>query len=103
MPNFDCITKENIKKHSKLPKIPHHPYQILIIGGSGSGKTNTLLNLIGNEPDIDTIYLYSKYPYQAKYQLLINKKESTRLKYLNDSNDYQMIWMIFIKIFENKI
>ena len=103
MPNFDCITKENIKKHSKLPKIPHHPYQILIIGGSGSGKTNTLLNLISNEPDIDTIYLYSKYPYQAKYQLLINKKESTRLKYLNDSNDYQMIWMIFIKIFEDKI
>ena len=103
MPNFDCITKENIKKHSKLPKIPHHPYQILIIGGSGSGKTNTLLNLISNEPDIDTIYLYSKYPYQAKYQLLINKKESTRLKYLNDSNDYQMIWMIFIKIFEDTI
>ena len=86
-----------------MPKIPDHPYQILIIGGSGSGKTSTLLNVISNEPDIDTIYLYSKYPYQAKYQLLINKKESTRLNYLNDSNDYQMIWMIFIKIFEDAI
>ena len=86
-----------------MPKIPDHPYQILIIGGSGSGKKNTLLNLISNQPDIDTIYLHSKYPYQTKYQLLINKKESTRLNYLNDSNDYQMIWMIFIKIFEDAI
>ena len=95
--------KRKHKKHSKLPKIPYHPYQILIIGGSGSGKKNTLLNLISNQPDIDTIYLHSKYPYQTKYQLLINKKESTRLNYLNDSNDYQMIWMIFIKIFEDAI
>ena len=86
-----------------MPKIPDHPYQILVIGGSGSGKKNTLLNLISNQPDIDTIYLHSKYPYQTKYQLLINKKESTRLNYLNDSNDYQMIWMIFIKIFEDAI
>ena len=86
-----------------MPKIPDHPYQILIIGGSGSGKKKTLLNLISNQPDIDTIYLHSKYPYQTKYQLLINKKESTRLNYLNDSNDYQMIWMIFIKIFEDAI
>ena len=86
-----------------MPKIPDHPYQILIIGGSGSGKKNTLFNLISNQPDIDTIYLHSKYPYQTKYQLLINKKESTRLNYLNDSNDYQMIWMIFIKIFEDAI
>ena len=95
--------KRKHKKHWKLPKIPDHPYQILIIGGSGSGKKNTLLNLICNQPDIDTIYLHSKYPYQTKYQLLINKKESTRLNYLNDSNDYQMIWMIFIKIFEDAI
>ena len=95
--------KRKHKKHSKLPKIPDHPDQILIIGGSGSGKKNTLLNLISNQPDIDTIYLHSKYPYQTKYQLLINKKESTRLNYLNDSNDYQMIWMIFIKIFEDAI
>ena len=40
--------------------IPDHPYIILIIGGSGSGKTNALLNLINNQPDIDKIYLYAK-------------------------------------------
>ena len=47
----------------------------MIIGGSGSGKTNALLNLINHEPDIDKIYLYAKDPYEAKYQLLINKRK----------------------------
>ena len=37
--------------------IPDHPYRIFIIGGSGSGKTNSILNLIENQPDIDKIYL----------------------------------------------
>ena len=48
--------------------------------GSGSGKTNALLNLINNEPDIDKIYLYAKDPHEAKYQLLINNRENTGLK-----------------------
>ena len=52
-----------------------HPYRILIIGGFGSGKTNTLLNLIHHQPNIDKIYLYTKDPYKAKYQLLINNVE----------------------------
>ena len=47
MINLDSITKENNKKHNeKCPYISDHPYKILLIGGSGSGKTNTLLNLI---------------------------------------------------------
>ena len=56
--------------------IPDHPYRILIIGGSGSGKTNTLLNLITNQPDIDKIYLYSEDAYEDKYQFLINKEKA---------------------------
>ena len=56
----------------------------MIIGGSESGKINVLLNLINHEPDIDKIYLYAKDGYNAKYKLLINKRESTGLKYLND-------------------
>ena len=59
-----------------------------MVGGSGSGKTNALLNLINHEPDIDKIYLYAKDPYEAKYQLLINKRESTGLKYFNDSKAF---------------
>ena len=56
-----------------MAKSPNHLYQILIIGDSGSGKTNALLNLINSETDIDKTYLYTKSPYEAKYQLLINK------------------------------
>ena len=40
---------------------------------SRSGKTNALLNLINNQPDIDKIYVYARYPYEAKYQYLIKK------------------------------
>ena len=83
---FHYITKEDIKKHNpNWLKTPDHPYQILIIGGSGSGKTNALLNLISKEPNIDKIYFYAKNPNEAKYQLLINKTEGTGLKYINDS------------------
>ena len=85
--NFDCITKEGIKEDNpNWPEFPDHPYRILIIDGSGSGKTNALLNLINNEPDFDKIYSYAKDPSEAKNQLLINKRENTDLKYFNDSN-----------------
>ena len=61
-----------------------HPYRILIIGGSGSGRTNALLNLINKQPDIDKIYLYAKDSDEAKYQILIDKRESIGLKHFND-------------------
>ena len=44
--------------------------------------------MINHQPDIDKIYFYAKDPYEAKYQLLINKRESTGLKYLNDSKAF---------------
>ena len=47
-----------------------------------------MLNLINNEQDIDKIYLFAKDPYKAKYKLLINKRESTGLKYFNDSKGF---------------
>ena len=56
-------------------QIRHHAYRILIIGGSGSGKTNALLNLIKYQrPDNDKIYLYVKDLSESKYQLLINRR-----------------------------
>ena len=85
MINFDNFTNENIIEHnSKWPYISDHPYRILIIGGSGSGKTNALLNLINNQPDIDKIYLYAKNPYKAKYQYLIKKREKVGLNHFDD-------------------
>ena len=72
---------------------------MLIIGGSGSRKTNVLLNLINNQPDIDKIYLYAKDPHEAKYQYLINKREKVGLNHFNDpkafmeySNDMQDVY-----------
>ena len=54
MINFDDYPNENKTEYNlKWPYILDHPYRILIIGGSRSGKTNALLNLIKNQPDID--------------------------------------------------
>ena len=71
----------------------------------GFGKTNSLFNLISHQPDIDKIYLYAKDAYEAKYQFLIKKRESTGFKHLNYSKlllNTQMIWMILADIVSNK-
>ena len=58
MINLDSITNKNNKEHNqKWPHIPDHPYRLLIIGGSRSGKTNALLNLINEQDNIDKTYL----------------------------------------------
>ena len=89
MINLDSITNENNKEHNeKWPYIPDHPYRILIIGGSGSGKTNALLNLIKEQDDIDKIYLYAKDLSEPKYEFLIKKHEDVGIKYCNDPNAF---------------
>ena len=61
MINLDNIVNNNNEEHNeKWPYIPDHLYRILIIGSSGSGKTNALLNLITEQNDIDKIYLYAR-------------------------------------------
>ena len=80
MINFDNYANENKAKHNKnWPYIPDYPYRILIIRGSGSGKTNLLLNLIENQ-----IYLYAKDPCESKYQYLINKRKCVGINHFND-------------------
>ena len=85
MINFDDVVNKNIEEYnSNWPQTSDHPYRILIIGGSRSGKKNSLFNLTNHKPDIDKIQLYAKDPCEAKYQFLINKSESTGLKHFND-------------------
>ena len=89
MINFDDYVNENKTEHNpEWPYTPDHPYRILIIGGSGSRKTNVLLKLIQDQPKIDKIYLYAKDPYEAKYQYLIKLREKVGLKCLNDPKAY---------------
>ena len=102
MINLDSITSENNKEHNeKWPYIPDHCYRILIIGGSGSGKTNVLLNLIKEQDDIDEIYLYAKDLSEPKYEFLIKKRENVGTIHLNNSKHLlivQIQWMTFMKI-----
>ena len=108
MINFDDYTNENKTGHNlKWPYIPDHIYRILITGGSESGKTDALLNLINNQPDIDKIFLHPKDPYEAKYQHLINKRVKVGLNHYDDlkafikySND---TFKMFIKILKNTV
>ena len=87
MISLDSVTKENNKKHNeKWPYIPEHQYIILTNGGSGSGKTKTLLNL-KKELDkhvIDKIYLYARDLNEPKYEYLIKKRENVGIRYYND-------------------
>ena len=100
--NLDGITKENNKeRNKKWPYIPDHPYTSFIIGGSGWGKTNALLNLIKQQDDIDKIYLYAKDLRKAKYEFLIKKREDVGIKHLNASNAFIECWNTMDDVYEN--
>ena len=97
MKNYDQSVE--INHNPNWPYIPDHPYRILIVVGSGSSKTNLLLNLIKYQrPDIDKIYLYVKDPFESKYQLLINGREKVDFKIQKHSLIIYKQLMMFMKI-----
>ena len=89
MINLDNIMNDNNNNHNeKWAYIPDHPYRILIIGGSGPGKSNTLLNLKNEQKNIDKIYLYARDLSESKYEYLIKNSENSGIKHLNDSKAF---------------
>ena len=84
-----------------MPFILDHLYRILIIRGSGSGKTNALLNLISQKSDIDKIYLYAKDLNESKYEFLIKKLEDAGIKHLNDAKAFTECSNTMDNVYEN--
>ena len=102
MINLNSITNENNKEHNeKWLFILNRPYGILIIGASGSGKTNALLNLIKEQDDIDKMYLYTKYLSKPKYECLIKKRKDVGINYLNDPNAFIECSNTMDNVYEN--
>ena len=97
MKNYDQSVK--ISHNPSRPYIPDHPYRILTIGGSGSGKTNVLLNLIKHQqPDNDKKILNVKDPFESKYQLLINRRVKVVIKTLRNSLIIHKQLMMLMKV-----
>ena len=105
MISLDSIANENNKEHNeKWPFIPDHPYRILVIGGSGPGKTNLLLNLIKEQDDIDKIYLYAKYLSKPRYEFLIKSVMMLEKNFVMIQMhlfSVQILWMMFMRILIN--
>ena len=60
----------------------------MITGGSGSRKTNALLNLTKEQDDIDKIYLHAKDLSEPKYEFLIKKRKDAGTKHFSDPNAF---------------
>ena len=89
--NFHVVLQLKTDHNKKWPHISDHPYRMLMIGGSGSGKNNALFNLIKQQDGdnlIDKICLYAKDLREPKYQFLIKKSEDVGIKHLNDPNAF---------------
>ena len=76
------------KTWKNIIQVAHKFWSVIENAGSGPGKANSIFNLISKLLDIEKIYLYAKDPYEAKYQFLKKKRESTGLKHLNDSKAF---------------
>ena len=102
MINLDnTVNNNNEERNEKWPYIPDHLYRILIFGGSGSRKTNTLFNLINEQKDIGKIFFYAKDLSEPKYEYLIKNIENTGIKHLDDSKAFLEYSNTMNDVYEN--
>ena len=73
----------------------------MIIGGSGSGKTDALLNLIKEQGDIEKFYLYPKDLSEPKYECLIKRHEDIGTSHFNDANAFIECSAIMDDVYQN--
>ena len=100
MKNFDQSVE--INHNPNWLYILDHPYRILIIWDSRSGKTNVLLNLMENQQqDLDKIYLYVKDQFESKYQLLIIGREKVGIKKLKHPKSFAGYSQTIAYVYEN--
>ena len=100
MINIDNYVNENKTEQNKnWPYIPDHSYRILRTGGSGSGKTNALINLINEQNDIDKIYLYVRDLSEPKYEYWIKKRAG--IKDLNNPSSFVECLSTMDDVYEN--
>ena len=100
--NLDDITDENNKEYNeKWPFIPDYMDRSLIIGGSRSGKTNLLNNLMKEQGNIDKIYLYAKDLSETKYEFLFKKREDVGIKHCNVLNAFVECSNTMADVYEN--
>ena len=99
---MDSITNENNKEYNeKWPYIPDHPHRVFIIDGSGSGKTNALLNLINEQDDMDKTDFDAKDLSEPKYEFLIKKRKNVGIKHCNDPNAFIEFLNTMDAVYEN--
>ena len=98
---WTVLQTKTTKNNEKWPYIPDHPYRTLIIDGSGSGKTNALINLINEQNDTDKIYLYARDLSEPKYEYLIKKREDAGIKHVNNPNAFIKCSNTMDDIYEN--
>ena len=100
MKSYDQLIE--INHNPNWPYIHDRPYRMLIIGGSGSGKTNVLLNLIKHQrPDIGKTYLCVKDLFKSKYQMLIDGREKIRTEILKNPKEFSDYTQTTDDVYEN--